>query len=53
MRGETEGVDREDEGRDRGGAAAEGFGRGRWAAARGKEGQTGKETEVSKISPCI
>ena len=53
MRGEVEGTDRGDEGRDCGDAADEGFGRGRWAAARGKEGQTGKETEVSKISPCI
>ena len=53
VRGEAEGVDRGDEGRNCGSAATERFGRGRWAAARGKEGQTGKETEVSKISPYI
>ena len=53
VRGEVEGTDRGDESGDRGSATAERFGRGRWAAARGKEGQTGKETEVSKISPCI
>lgn len=38
MRGETEGVDRGDEGGDCGSAAAEGFGRGRWATAGGEEG---------------
>ena len=36
MRGETEGADCGDEGRDRGSKAAEEFGRGRWAATGGK-----------------
>ena len=36
VRGEAEGVNRRDEGRDCGDAAAEGFGRRRWAAAGGK-----------------
>lgn len=47
VRGKTEGVDREDEGRDRGGAAAEGFGRGRWAAAGGEEGKAGRKVNSS------
>lgn len=36
VRGEAEGADRGDEGRDCGSEAADGFGRGRWAAAGGK-----------------
>ena len=40
VRGEAEGTDRGDEGRDCGSAAADGFGRGRWAAAGGEERQT-------------
>lgn len=43
MRGEAQGTDRGDEGRDRRSAAAEGSGRGRWAAAGGEAGQAGKE----------
>ena len=35
--GEAKGADRGDEGRNRGSAAADGFGRGRWAAAGGAE----------------
>ena len=42
VRGETEGTDCGDESGDRGSTAAEGSGRGRWAAVGG-EGQTGKE----------
>lgn len=43
MRGEVEGADCGDESGDCGSAAAEGFGRGRWAAAGGEAGQAGKE----------
>ena len=43
VRGEVEGAYRGDEGRDRGSAAAEGFGQRRWAAAGGEAGQAGKE----------
>lgn len=49
MRGETEGVDRGDEGRDRGSKAVEGSGQGRWAATGGK-GQTGEEEKLIKLS---
>lgn len=49
MRGEVEGANRGDEGRDCGSAAAEGFGRGRWAATGGK-GQTGEEEKLIKLS---
>ena len=37
VRGEAEGADCGDEGRDRGSTAVEGSGRGRWAADRGEE----------------
>lgn len=43
VRGEVEGVDCRNEGGDCGSAAAEGFGRRRWAAAGGEAGQAGKE----------
>ena len=39
----TESADRGDESGNCGGAAAEGFGRRRWAAAGGEAGQAGKE----------
>ena len=50
MRGETEGTDCGDESGDRGSTAAEGSGRGRWAAARGEEVQAGKEEKLIKLS---
>ena len=43
VRGEVQGTDRGDESRDRGSAAADGFGRGRWAAVGGEGGQTDEE----------
>ena len=46
MRGETEGTDRGDEGRDRGGATTEEFGRGRWATVGG-EGKADKKVRRS------
>ena len=49
VRGEAEDTDRGDEGRDRRSAAAEGSGRGRWAATGGK-GQTGEEEKLIKLS---
>lgn len=49
MRGETEGANRGDEGRDRGGAAAEGSGGRQWPASGGK-GQTGEEEKLIKLS---
>lgn len=49
MRGETEGVNRRDESRDCGDAAAEEFGRGRWKPAEStKEIEKGKENEKEK-----
>ena len=50
VRGETESADRGDESGDCGGAAAEGFGRGRWAADRGEEGQAGEGGDVKRIT---
>ena len=47
MRGEAESADRGDEGRDCGSEAADGFGRGRWATARGEEGQAGWKVNLS------
>lgn len=46
MRGETESVDRGDEGRDRGSAAPEESGRGRWATVGG-EGKADKKVRRS------
>lgn len=47
VRGEVEGANRGDEGRDRGGAAAEGFGQRRWAAAgKGKKQKGLHENEM-------
>ena len=43
VRGKTESADRGDESGDCGGAATDGFGRRRWTANRGKEGQAGEE----------
>ena len=50
MRGETEGANRGDESGNCGGAAADGFGRGRWKSAGRKEGQSGKEEKLIKLS---
>lgn len=49
VRGEVEGTDRGDEGRDCGSEAADGFGRGRWKSAGRKEGQSGKEEKLIKL----
>ena len=49
MRGEVEGANRGDESGDCGGKAADGVGRGRWAATGGK-GQTGEEEKLIKLS---
>ena len=46
VRGEAESADRGDESGNCGGAAAEGFGRGRWKPAGG-EGQTGWKVNLS------
>ena len=43
VRGEAEGVNRGDEGRDCGSTTVEGFGRGRWKPTGGEEGQAGEE----------
>ena len=48
MRGETEGANRGDEGRDCRGAAADGFGRRRWKPAGGEERQTEEEGKVKR-----
>lgn len=49
MRGEAEGADRKDEGRDCGSETAEGFGRGRWKPAESTEEiEKGKENEKEK-----
>lgn len=50
VRGEVEGANRGDESGNCGGAATEGFGRGRWAAAGGEERQTGEEGKVKRIT---
>lgn len=50
VRGEAEDTDRGDESRDRGGTAAEGFGRRRWAAAGGEERQTWAKSKVKRIT---
>ena len=47
MRGEAQGPDRGDESGDRGSAAAEGFGQGRWAAAGGEKGKAGRKVNSS------
>ena len=47
VRGEAEGADRSDESGDRGSAAADGFGRGRWVAAGG-ERETEEEGKVKR-----
>lgn len=48
VRGEAEGTDRGDEGRDCGSKAAEEFGRGRWATAGGEERQAGKKEGIKR-----
>ena len=48
VRGEAESADRGDEGRDRGGAAAEGSGGRQWPASGGKERKVGEEGEVNR-----
>lgn len=48
VRGEAEGVDFGDEGRDCGSKAADGFGRGRWATVGG-EGKAGRKVNSSPI----
>ena len=42
--------DRGNEGGDRGSKTADGFGRGRWAADRGEEGQAGEGGDVKRIT---
>lgn len=48
VRGEAEGTDRGDEGRDCGSKTAEEFGRGRWATAGGEERQAGKKEGIKR-----
>lgn len=50
VRGEAQGADRGDEGRNCGSTAADGFGRGRWATTGGEEGKAGKEGKVKRIT---
>lgn len=50
VRGEAESADRGDESGNCGGAAAEGFGRRRWAATRGEERQTWAKSKVKRIT---